>query len=142
MITVTSNWGQGLAINIVGALSVHHFQQMVQRATNLWPDAPAEIKEFADKITNNGKVQQRYEDQEHATTVTLKNHQCSCGYVTTCPVRGTEDPEYNIVCSGKVVLYGLEPETDPPQPPKFGVCGRNEKFRAYVPAHLKPGVEL
>ena len=28
------------------------FRELVQRATNLWPDAPQEIKEFADIITN------------------------------------------------------------------------------------------
>lgn len=37
------------------------FQQLVQRATNLWPDAPAEVKRFADMVTV-GKVQQEYVD--------------------------------------------------------------------------------
>lgn len=32
--------------------SVNNFQALVYRATNLWPDAPAEIKEFADAVTN------------------------------------------------------------------------------------------
>lgn len=37
------------------------FQELVQRATNLWPDAPASIKRFADMVTV-GKVQQEYVD--------------------------------------------------------------------------------
>ena len=32
--------------------SIAAFKQMVHRATNLWPDAPPEIKAFADEITN------------------------------------------------------------------------------------------
>lgn len=39
------------------------FQELVQRATNLWPDAPPEIKEFADVITN-GHVLQNYWGQD------------------------------------------------------------------------------
>jgi hypothetical protein len=35
------------------------FQQLVQRGANLWPDAPPEIKEFADKVTV-GQVLQDY----------------------------------------------------------------------------------
>lgn len=36
------------------------FQEMVQRGTNLWPDAPDFIKKAADLITS-GKVMQSYE---------------------------------------------------------------------------------
>lgn len=36
------------------------FQEMVQRGTNLWPDAPDYIKKAADLITS-GKVMQPYE---------------------------------------------------------------------------------
>lgn len=35
------------------------FQELIQRGSNLWPDAPPEIKEFADLVTN-GKVMQDY----------------------------------------------------------------------------------
>lgn len=35
------------------------FKDMIQRAVNLWPDAPPEIKHFADVITN-GKPMQDY----------------------------------------------------------------------------------
>jgi hypothetical protein len=48
----------GFEINI-GADSVKVFQELVFRATNLWPDAPAEIKEFADIITC-GQPMQNY----------------------------------------------------------------------------------
>lgn len=40
------------------------FKEMVQRACNLWPDAPAEIKEFADIITN-GQPMQNYMAHPH-----------------------------------------------------------------------------
>ena len=36
-----------------------HFQELIQRGANLWPDAPPEIKEFADLVTN-GTVMQDY----------------------------------------------------------------------------------
>lgn len=38
-----------------------HMQQIMQRATNLWPDAPANIKQVADIVTS-GKVLQSYKD--------------------------------------------------------------------------------
>jgi hypothetical protein len=34
-------------------------QELVQRGSNLWPEAPSEIKEIADMITNR-KVMQNY----------------------------------------------------------------------------------
>lgn len=37
------------------------FQELVQRGANLWPDAPAKIKEIADMITS-GKILQEYRD--------------------------------------------------------------------------------
>lgn len=36
------------------------FKELVQRATNLWPDASPAIKTFADQITNDGKLMQDY----------------------------------------------------------------------------------
>lgn len=39
------------------------FQQLIQRGANLWPDAPPEIKEFADLVTN-GEVLQDYKSQD------------------------------------------------------------------------------
>lgn len=44
----------------VPALHVAEFQELVFRATNLWPDASPAIKEFADKVTS-GYVLQDYE---------------------------------------------------------------------------------
>lgn len=43
------------------------FTELIQRGANLWPDAPATIKEFADKVTN-GKVLQDYKSQEKRAT--------------------------------------------------------------------------
>lgn len=54
-------------IVVGGKESVKAFKELVQRATNLWPDAPPEIKAFADKVTNadwaNGQPLQDYSAQ-------------------------------------------------------------------------------
>lgn len=49
----------GASIHIPTDLAWKHFQELIQRGANLWPDAPPEIKEFADLVTN-GKVMQDY----------------------------------------------------------------------------------
>lgn len=36
------------------------FQELVQRGSNLWPDAPAPIKRIADMVTS-GKIMQVYD---------------------------------------------------------------------------------
>jgi len=41
-----------ISIFISGTQSRESFTELVQRATNLWPDATPEIKVFADRITN------------------------------------------------------------------------------------------
>lgn len=48
---------------VVDPIDAEKFQELVQRATNLWPDAPPQIKEFADIITN-GKILQDYYGQD------------------------------------------------------------------------------
>lgn len=48
-------------IQIDTAEDYKHFQKMVNQGTNLWPDAPAVIKSFADMVTS-GKVHQPYSD--------------------------------------------------------------------------------
>jgi uncharacterized protein YbaA (DUF1428 family) len=60
MITTTAV-ADGFVIVIDGD-SKEKFQELVQRGANLWPDASAEIKEFADIITN-GEVMQNYQNQ-------------------------------------------------------------------------------
>jgi hypothetical protein len=49
---VTKRVADALVIMIDGSESVDSFKELVQRATNLWPDAPPEVKEFADEVTN------------------------------------------------------------------------------------------
>ena len=51
---------------ITGAYEIHvppglgeEFRELVQRATNLWPDASPAIKAFADQVTS-GKLMQDY----------------------------------------------------------------------------------
>ena len=62
MIVVKEIARDGFVIIVDGA-SIWKFKQLVQRATNLWPDAPPEIKEFADLITS-GKILQDYWRQD------------------------------------------------------------------------------
>lgn len=50
---------------VVDSESLESFKELVQRGANLWPDASAEIKEFADMITN-GEVLQNYRAQAKA----------------------------------------------------------------------------
>jgi hypothetical protein len=60
----------GIVIIIDSAESAANFKTLVHRATNLWPDAVPEIKEFADQITNadwlpeNKKSLQDYKSQD------------------------------------------------------------------------------
>lgn len=60
MITCT-NVADGFVIVIDGE-SKKEFQELVQRGSNLWPDASAEIKAFADVVTN-GQLMQDYHNQ-------------------------------------------------------------------------------
>jgi hypothetical protein len=53
MIHVKQITKDGFVIVIDGSLSIKRFKEIVHRATNLWPDAPAEVKRFADAITNS-----------------------------------------------------------------------------------------
>jgi hypothetical protein len=52
-----------LVIVVTGEASVKRFAEIVQRGTNLWPDAHPEVKEFADKVTV-GHVQQAYHQRK------------------------------------------------------------------------------
>lgn len=63
MITVTPIGDKkkpvGFAV-VVDAEDMAAFQQMVHRATNLWPDAPISIKEFSDEVIH-GEHMQNYQ---------------------------------------------------------------------------------
>ena len=48
---------------IIDGKSIQRFKELVQRGSNLWPDAHPEIKEFADLITN-GSILQDYRGQD------------------------------------------------------------------------------
>jgi hypothetical protein len=52
-----------IIIEVEGDASIRQFQELVQRATNLWPDAHPEVKEFADIVTE-GRVLQDYKTNE------------------------------------------------------------------------------
>ena len=51
-----------MVVVVGGEGSIARFRELVQRGTNLWPDAHPEVKEFADKVTV-GHVQQDYQQQ-------------------------------------------------------------------------------
>lgn len=53
----------GFAILIDDAESMAAFKELVFRGTNLWVDAPAEIKTFADEV-EHGKALQDYASQD------------------------------------------------------------------------------
>jgi hypothetical protein len=85
MITVRKIAQEGFVVIIDGAESIDDFKTLVQRATNLWPDATPEIKEFADLVTN-GIVFQDYKGQDTSPKKTLvsspenDNYRClECG---------------------------------------------------------------
>jgi hypothetical protein len=50
-------------IIIDSAQSIERFKELIQRGSNLWPDAAAEIKEVADLITT-GQILQDYRSQK------------------------------------------------------------------------------
>lgn len=52
----------GFVLVVDDAVDMVGFKELVQRGSNLWPDAPASIKSFADMITN-GREMQPYANQ-------------------------------------------------------------------------------
>lgn len=46
-------------VEIESAADWKYFQELIHRGSNLWPDAPAQIKRLADIVTS-GKVMQDY----------------------------------------------------------------------------------
>lgn len=52
----------GFVIIVDEPIDMVGFKELVQRGSNLWPDAPASIKSFADLVTN-GREMQPYADQ-------------------------------------------------------------------------------
>lgn len=64
---VFHNTEHAATVIVINLPSMGAFQELVHRATNLWPDAPPEIKEFADVITN-GHILQDYYGQDTSPT--------------------------------------------------------------------------
>lgn len=59
-------------IVIDGPKALAAFKELVQRGANLWPDAPPEIKTFADEVTN-GRILQDYESQSKGSRPGSRN---------------------------------------------------------------------
>lgn len=51
-----------ITIVVNGRGSIARFRELAHRATNLWPDAHPEIKEFAD-LMGDGEIRQAYYEQ-------------------------------------------------------------------------------
>lgn len=80
------------------------FQNLVQRATNLWPDAPAEVKRFADMVTV-GKVQQEYVDDPIPFTYPKDiGHgilsESLCNHLVVRSVESPHGSKYCLACKG------------------------------------------
>jgi hypothetical protein len=72
------------------------FQELVHRAANLWPDAPAEIKRFADEVTI-GHVQQEYQDLMRPHWVHY--HKCPrCTQVSPIETNSQTPPMWPVRC--------------------------------------------
>lgn len=70
-------------VTIDGKESMEAFKKLVFRATNLWPDAPAEIKIFADEV-EHGKALQDYASQDTSPSA-KKSKLDSISKITTYP---------------------------------------------------------
>ena len=78
---------EGFTICFVITVDTHEsmeaFRKLVFRATNLWPDAPAEIKTFADEV-EHGKALQNYAEQDTSPSA-KKSKLDSISKITTYP---------------------------------------------------------
>jgi len=61
-ITISIRRLDSASVWLIDQPDVPAFKELIQRGANLWPDAPPEIKAFADWITN-GKIMQDYHAQ-------------------------------------------------------------------------------
>lgn len=58
-----TKWASGSVGIDVPSWHMEKFKELIYRGANLWPDAPPAIKEFADRICNDGVVMQDYYQQ-------------------------------------------------------------------------------
>lgn len=133
-------------ITIDSEESFKSFQQLVQRGTNLWPDAPAEIKAFADKITNDGKVQQEYQhERPNAGLKYAHYHKCGrCHQTSAIWTTSNLDPDYPVKCEKEVPVNMPERlnvlgEVETPAYVKMVVCGVVARFNRDGSYVYKPG---
>lgn len=87
MIFVSRLLDSDVTIVVEGEESAKNFRDMVQRATNMWPDAPPEIKAFADRITNADWTDAPLQDY-HQQNTSKKPSQCRHYDSEPVPERG------------------------------------------------------
>lgn len=95
----------GYDINIwIKTADIPAFKELVFRATNLWPDAPPEIKRFSDLLLH-GKVLQDYDSQNRDQTSRRygHSHRCSCGYTSRISTNNPNPPTYPVMCHNEHV---------------------------------------
>ncbi len=131
--TIEISTSDGFDINIwVKTESIEKFKELVFRATNLWPDAPSEIKKFADQLIH-GKELQDYDSQNRDQDARhyAHYHRCSCGYTTEVVTNNPESPTYPVMCGNQHIEIGRIAVKD--QPGEFIVkttpCKTLEMFK-------------
>ncbi len=126
------NDGLSCEISIVDDESITNFKDLVHRATNLWPDAPPEIKRFADLLIHGTELQD-YDSQNRDQTSRhyAHYHRCSCGYTTKIVTNSPDAPTYPVKCENQHIEVARIPY--PAQPGEFIVkttpCKSLEMFK-------------
>lgn len=103
----------GYDINIwIKTADIPAFKELVFRATNLWPDAPPEIKRFSDQLIH-GKVLQDYDSQNRDQTSRRygHSHRCSCGYTSRISTNNPNPPTYPVTCHNEALEVTLTDKT-------------------------------
>lgn len=127
--------GDTRVIVITDDNSWKQFQELVQRAANLWPDAHPEIKLFADQITE-GKEQQDYQKQEYYISTPREQytyyHKCPlCLGVTGFQTISPKPPSYKVKCEKLVTIDN--PNKEEGSPPQISIaCGKMAPFNQYI----------
>lgn len=122
----------GDTILISGEESAKSFRELVFRATNLWPDAPPEIKRFSDLLIH-GKELQDYDSQNRDQTSRrhVHSHRCSCGYTSRISTNNPNPPTYPVTCHNEAIrLADIDKEGNPYV--RLVSCKRLEMFNPAI----------
>lgn len=135
--------GKWMQIMVTTPTSIKQFQELCQRAGNLWPDAAPELKTFIDEITE-GKEQQDYRSMEYYKTARQRyvhEHCCpECKQITKVDSFDSTPPTYHITCMNERTITippaGIVPEGTLPIT-KTIICRTTRPFTPIDP-HTTP----